>query len=205
MAAEYPGTIPTIANNKADATTMASDHPAHHNKLADEVVAIATELGTDPAGAETDVVTRLGKMPRFLELTSDATTVVGTAYADAASGLNIAVTNGTPVRFQYMIFWLANATTTGARFSLNGPSFTRFVYHIRWNTTATTMTVSTGQTTAYDNNHTVGTASDATNNVAIIEGLLLPSASGTLALRAGAEIASPGSVTVKSGSSVLYW
>jgi hypothetical protein len=143
-------------------------------------------------------------VPRALELTADATAVVGTAYGDACAGLNLAVTNGVTIRFQFMLFWVANATTTGARFSLNGPAHTRLTYSVRHNTTATVFPLR-DIGTAYDQPFTIGTASDAAENLCLIEGLLLPSASGTLAVRSAAEVISPGSVTVKAGSSVLYW
>ena len=142
--------------------------------------------------------------PGFISLGSDATPVVGVAYGDAASGLNIAVTNAVPVRFKFVIAGVADATTTGGRFSLNGPAFTRLTYDARWNTTATAIT-GVAQGTSYDQTYSVGTASDATNNIALIQGIILPSANGTLALRASAEVASPGAITVKAGSSVLYW
>ena len=121
--------------------------------------------------------------PGFISLGSDATPVVGVAYADAATGLDLAVTNAVPIRFLYLIQWVSDAATTGARFSLNGPAHTRLTYSVRWNTTA----------------------ADTGENLAVLEGVLMPSASGTLALRTSAEVASPGAVTVKAGSSVVYW
>lgn len=59
MAAVYPGTVATIAANKADGTTSATDHPAHHNQLAEELVAVQTTLGTSPAGSHASVKNRL--------------------------------------------------------------------------------------------------------------------------------------------------
>jgi hypothetical protein len=205
MASAYPGALDTLATNKADATSTATDHAAHHNDLADAVNKVEAELGTDPSAAFATVKARLAAMPQFVALASDATAVVGTAYADAAAGLDIALTSGVPCRFQYMIAWQPNAATTGARFSLNGPAFTYLVYSVRWSTTATVVTQSP-LGTAYDQAFTVGTASNnSAQNLAIIEGLIVPSASANLRLRSGAEVASPGSVTVKAGSSLLYW
>lgn len=66
MAAEYPVTIPTIAANKADTTPTTNDHAAHHNKLAEEVVAIATELGVNPSGSFADVATLLTRATRYI-------------------------------------------------------------------------------------------------------------------------------------------
>jgi Pectate lyase superfamily protein len=68
MAAEYPAAIPTIASNKQDGTdagdatpgsTNVGDHSGHHNKLAEEVVAIAAELGVNPSSSYATVTARL--------------------------------------------------------------------------------------------------------------------------------------------------
>ena len=59
MASAYPGGLDTFATNKADATTTPTDHPDHHNDLADAVNKIEAELGVDPAGAAATVVARL--------------------------------------------------------------------------------------------------------------------------------------------------
>lgn len=59
MASTYPATLDTFATNKANATATTTDHPAHHNDLADAVNKIEAELGTDPAGAVATVKARL--------------------------------------------------------------------------------------------------------------------------------------------------
>lgn len=162
-------------------------------------------LGVVPdKAARAEYATPIGLIPRYISLDADVNPIIGQSFGDAATPLNIAVTNGNPLRFQYMVAWAANAAATGARFSLNGPSFTRLAYSVRWNTTGTVVTQSP-LGTSYDQAFTVGSASDATNNLCIIEGLIVPSAGGTLALRSASELNSPGSVTVKQGSSVLYW
>jgi hypothetical protein len=51
MASVYPGGLDSFATNKADATTTPTDHPTHHNDLADAVNKIEAELGVDPAGS----------------------------------------------------------------------------------------------------------------------------------------------------------
>lgn len=57
--ADYPAAVPSIASNKTNTTPTATDHPAHHNQLAQEVVAIASELGTNPRTGFADVRARL--------------------------------------------------------------------------------------------------------------------------------------------------
>lgn len=59
MAAEYPAAVPTIANNLVNATVAFDTHATHHDKLADEVVAICTELGVNPSGGFATVLARL--------------------------------------------------------------------------------------------------------------------------------------------------
>jgi hypothetical protein len=142
------------------------------------------------------------RFPRKVLLTNDRSVSGNNAYADA-TGLEVPVTSGIPTRFQFIILWTAAATSTGARFSLNGPSFTNLAYLVRWNTTATVMTLSP-LGNLYNQNFTVGTASDASNNLSIIEGIIIPSTNGNLILRFANEV-NGSAVTVKAGSSVIHW
>ena len=59
MASVYPGSLDSLATNKANATSQNTDHPAHHNDLADAVNKIEAELGTNPSAAFSTVATRL--------------------------------------------------------------------------------------------------------------------------------------------------
>ena len=196
----------------AKATTSALT--AHVDDTADAHDASAVSFSPTGSIAATDVQAAIvevsneaggGTSPQYTALESDANAVVGTAYGNAAPGLDVAVSNGVPIRFFYLITWAPNAGTTGAKFSINGPSATALAYIARWNSTATAINA-LPLGTSYDQAFTSGTASNnSASNIAIIEGFLFPSADGTLSLRAAAEVASPGSVTVKAGSSVLTW
>lgn len=55
MASSYPGGLDSFATNKANATATVTDHPAHHNDLADAINKIEAELGTNPSGAAASV------------------------------------------------------------------------------------------------------------------------------------------------------
>lgn len=55
----YPGALDTFATNKADGSSTPTDHPTHHNDLADAVNKIEAELGITPSGAFATVVARL--------------------------------------------------------------------------------------------------------------------------------------------------
>ena len=56
MAAAYPNAIKTFSSLQDGIDTILAAHP---NDRANEITAIETELGTNPAGAFADVVTRL--------------------------------------------------------------------------------------------------------------------------------------------------
>lgn len=58
MVATYPGAIwtPTFKTDKVDLVLA-----EHVNRLQEEAVAVQTELGTDPAGSETNVLSRLAR------------------------------------------------------------------------------------------------------------------------------------------------
>ena len=58
MASSYPGALDSFTTKQDEVDDVEA---AHVNALQDSVVAIQTELGLDPAGAETDVLTRLDK------------------------------------------------------------------------------------------------------------------------------------------------
>lgn len=58
MASSYPGAIDSFTTKSAGQTITA----AHVNDMQDAVVAVQTELGTDPAGSEVDVKTRLDNL-----------------------------------------------------------------------------------------------------------------------------------------------
>lgn len=62
MASAYPGGLDTFATNKVNATATTTDHPTHHNDLADAVNKIEAELGVAPSGPHATVVARLNSM-----------------------------------------------------------------------------------------------------------------------------------------------
>lgn len=65
MASAYPGALDSFATNKANATATTTDHPNHHNDLADAVNKIEAELGVTPSGAAATVAARLDQSSRF--------------------------------------------------------------------------------------------------------------------------------------------
>ncbi len=124
------------------------------------------------------------------------------------TGLSFPVNAGETYRFHAMVWYTAAATTTGSRWSINGPaSPTRLSYRSQYSLTATTETVNSGLS-AYDlpaaANATSVQANGATvANLAIIEGIITPSAAGNVVIRFASEVAS--SAIVALAGSKIEW
>ena len=120
------------------------------------------------------------------------------------TGLSFAVTNGSRYYFKFVCYFTTAATTTGTRFSINGPATpTVLSYMSEYSLTTTTSTrnpsLQTYDTPAASSANVATTGS----NLAIVEGYIIPSADGTVIGRFASEVASS-AITVKAGS-VLYW
>lgn len=127
---------------------------------------------------------------------------VANTIADV-TGLSFSVTAGETYWFRFSIQYTAAATTTGSRWSINGPgSPTALRYRSQYSLTATTTTINAA--TAYD----IPAASNATSastagNVAVVEGFIQPSANGTVIARFASEVASS-AIIAKAGSVCQY-
>lgn len=93
MASVYPGALDTLATAKADATFTATDHPQHHNDLADAVNKIEAALGVNPQGGFSDLVTRLQSrdLKDSCRAASAGTNVTLTAPGATMDGVTLAV------------------------------------------------------------------------------------------------------------------
>jgi hypothetical protein len=119
------------------------------------------------------------------------------------TGLSFPVSTGVAYRFYALITYTAAATTTGSRWSINGPGTTYLAYTSRYALTGTTQTLN--YATAFNSPAGCSASSAATNgNIAIIEGILIPSASGTVTLRFASEVANS-AITAKAGSTLEWW
>lgn len=116
-------------------------------------------------------------------------------------GLSFAVNANQLYRFSFLIAFDAAATTTGARFTLNGPANNLLVYTARI-TTAAAATSFRNQS-AY-NSGTPTTDSMLTGNLAELVGIVRPTAAGTIQLRFSSEVASS-AITIRAGSTVEWW
>lgn len=144
-----------------------------------------------------------GPGPTCVGLASDITNnnAVANTLQDV-TGLSFAVTANLVYWFRFVIAYTAAATTTGSRWTINGPAVTFLNYRSRYTLTATTETLNAGQTA-----YSIPAASNATSltagNVAIIEGIIRPSANGTVIARFASEVANS-AIVAKAGSS-LQW
>lgn len=105
-------------------------------------------------------------------------------------------------RFRAMILFETDATTTGSRWSCNGPAVTALRYRQEWNG-ATLGTTQVAYRLAYDTG-VVTTDTPGAGGVAFIEGFILPSAGGKFVIRFASEVAGA-AVTAKTGSFIEYW
>ncbi len=138
-------------------------------------------------------------------LTSDVTNNNATANtAQDITGLTFSVTAGETYYFRFSIDYTAQAATTGARFMVNGPaSPTRLSYQTRIPSGGTTESMAHG-VNSYDLPSAAVTASPTVNGqIALIEGFITPSASGSVIARFASEIS--GSAIVAKAGSICQW
>lgn len=128
---------------------------------------------------------------------------VANTIADV-TGLAFPVTLGKTYWFEFHIIYDAAATTTGSRWSLNGPAFSRLSYESRYSLTTTTETRN-ALLQAYDLPAASNATSAATtNNWCRIEGVIRPNTDGNVIARFASEVAGS-AITAKAGSFVKYF
>jgi hypothetical protein len=135
-----------------------------------------------------------------VKLSADLSAFTATALADA-TGLSFALTSGRFYSFQFWIRFSTAATTTGAQFAINAPANSYLVYRTETSLTAAAAGAPTFRTARAVNIGTASASADSINGnlLCVIQGMIQPSANGTLIVRAGTEIANSG-VTVRAGS-----
>lgn len=128
---------------------------------------------------------------------------VANTIADV-TGLSFPVVAGKMYWFEFNIFYTAAATTTGSRWSVNGPgSPTALTYTSEYSLAATT-TTRNANNLSYDLPAACNATSAATgSNQAIIYGFIIPSANGTLIALFASEVLSS-AITAKIGSMVRW-
>lgn len=126
---------------------------------------------------------------------------VANTIADV-NGLSFPVQAGLTYWFAAIIPYTAAATTTGSRWSIDGPAApTLLAYSSEYTLTATTQTVN--YASAYNIPAAANASSLASGNTAYIEGIIKPSANGTVTIRFASEIANS-AITAKAGAILRY-
>ena len=118
------------------------------------------------------------------------------------TGLSFTVKAGITYRFYAVIPYTSATTNNGTRWTINAPTATLLNYSSRYTLSATSATVNYCNAInlpANCNNNSI-----LTGNVAIIEGVIIPSAQGTVQVRFASESANT-AITAKAGASLEYW
>lgn len=162
-------------------------------------------LGRNKTAQYANVGTPTGSGLTTVVLGADVINNNGVANTIAdVTGLSFAVTANNTFYFQFNILFTAAATTTGSRWSINGPASPTYLnYESRYSLTTTTETRN-ALLQAYDQPSAAnGTSATTGNNWARIEGVIRPTANGTVIARFASEVASS-AIVAKVGSFVLY-
>lgn len=141
------------------------------------------------------------------------TTILGTDVINAnatantiadVTGLSFPVLTGELYWFRFDIVYDAAATTTGSRWSINGPgSPTRLCYTSEYSLAATT-TTRNANNISYDLPAAANASSGSTTgNQAVITGIIQPSSDGNVIARFASEVISS-AITAKAGSRVQW-
>lgn len=118
------------------------------------------------------------------------------------TGLSFSVVSGQTYYFEFVIAYTSAATTTGSRWSINGPaSPTLLNYTSQYTLTATSNT--SNSATAYDIPAAASATSLTAGNVATVWGIITPSSDGTVIARFASEV-TVSAITAKAGS-ILRW
>lgn len=139
---------------------------------------------------------------RFSVLTADVVNNNASANTLAdLTGLGFMVQPGT-YRFKFVIPYNAAVTTTGSRWTINGPTLVSAAYRSTCALTATTETINQGLT-AYQQPAAANATSLTTGNVAIIEGIIEVGASGTILPQFASEVSNSAITALKGATGEL--
>jgi hypothetical protein len=141
----------------------------------------------------------------IVTLGSDVTNNNATANTMAdVTGLSFSVTAGVTYRFRALIIYTAAVITTGSRWAINGPaSPTLLSYMAQYPNASNANTVVSAVT--YDQPAASNAVSPFTaGNICTIDGIITPSASGTVTVRFASEIAGS-AIVAKAGSTLTWW
>lgn len=118
------------------------------------------------------------------------------------TGLSFDVVAETVYHFYAMIPYTSGATNNGSRWTINAPATTLLHYTSQYTLSATSQTVNYAG--AVNIPASCNSNSLLNGNLAIIEGIIRPSAKGTVQIRFASE-ADKVAITAKAGASLEYW
>lgn len=156
---------------------------------------------TDPtSGTSEESTASTAKVPQFVVIDTDVVNANSTLNTITdITGLSFPVQAGARYHFRFTIPYTAAATSTGARFSISGPSSpTYLAYRSEWTLSATTRSLNDGLA-SYNLPSAAAATSLLVGNMAIVEGIIRPSADGTVIARFASEVADS-AITVKAGA-----
>lgn len=147
------------------------------------------------------------RLDRWLRVQTDYVNAT-TSFTDI-TGLTCPVESGKTYNFEAHLYHFANATTTGPRFGINGPTLSAIqvnIYDVVTTGTDTT-TMRSGSAQAVDTSAAGATATGriTTPTMAIVSGSFTTGAAGTFAMRGQSEVAVAAGVTVRAGSWCHVW
>ncbi len=205
-AGSYPtGTGTANGTNTGDnaVNTLYSGLAASKQDALVSGTSIKTINGSTILGSGDLVVSGSGVSRTFLPNDVPNSNAVANTIADV-TGLSFNVVANTTYSFRFFIVYTSAATTTGSRWSINGPAATFMHYSSEYTLTATSITNNQGLT-GYNVPAGVSASSLATGNICIIEGIIRPSASGTVIARFSSEIAGSAITAIGSGRSYVEY
>lgn len=149
------------------------------------------------------VCTEAGLTRTFLPNDVVNNNVTANTLADA-TGLSFDIVANTTYYFKFFIVFTSAATTTGSRWTINGPATTFLHYTSQYTLTATSITNNAGMS-AYNSPSGANASALTSGNIAIIEGIIRPSANGTLIARFASEITLSSITAIGSGRSYVEY
>lgn len=137
-------------------------------------------------------------IPTLVRLGSDVSTTSNTCCTDA-TGLSFSVSSGKVYHFKFLVRWdTTPATTKGIGLTLNGPATTFLTYDVIYPSLTAAGEIH-GRNSYNSEPNPLPNSPALTNNLGIIEGLIQPSAGGTLIVRFESE-GGAGTTTIKANS-----
>jgi hypothetical protein len=163
-------------------------------------------LTTDASG---NVTTRQasellsGNIRSVAVLGADLSTSSVTSLVDIPD-LSFIVTAGITYRFYATIPFTSSDQTNGSRWTINGPATSFLSYTSRYTFSSNSETYNYSNTYNFPNSAN-NNSNAAGGNLAIIQGMITPSANGTVTVRFASELEPPNSITAKKGATLEFW